>query len=183
MPFEAIGVDHVERSVTLPLGATLDFGGFIKGWTVDQAARLLPPNVAIDAGGDALLRGAGPDGCGWIVDVEDPTDPDRAVLTLRVRDRAVATSAPNRRRWRTEHGEMHHLIDPRTGRPSDSDLAQVTVLGDTVEEAEVLAKAAFLFGFDEGRRFLRRQAGIAAVLVRPDGRVDIVGELEMDRAA
>jgi thiamine biosynthesis lipoprotein ApbE len=59
----------------------------------------------------------------------------------------------------------------------------VTVLSDTVEEAEVLAKAAFLFGFDEGRRFLRRQAGIAAVLVRPDGRVDIVGNLEIDRAA
>ena len=100
----------------------------------------VPPNAALDAGGDALLRGTGPDGQGWIVDVEDPADPTREVLTLRVRDRAVATSAPNRRRWRTELGRMHHLIDPGTGRPSESDLAQVTVLADGVEVAEVLAK-------------------------------------------
>jgi thiamine biosynthesis lipoprotein len=161
----------------------LDFGGFVKGWTVDQTADLLPANAVVDAGGDVLLRGAGPDGRGWIVDVEDPSDPSREVVTLRVRDRAVATSAPNRRRWRTPHGDMHHLIDPRTSRPADSDLAQVTVIGQSVEEAEVLAKAAFLFGFDEGRRFLQRQANIAAVLVRPDGRFDIVGKVEEDRAA
>jgi thiamine biosynthesis lipoprotein len=137
LPFDRIEIDRRRRSVTLPPGVSLDFGGFIKGWTVDRAARLLPPNAALDAGGDALLRGAGPDGRGWIVDVEDPADPTREVLTLRVRDRAVATSAPNRRRWRTPFGEMHHLIDPGTGRPADSDLAQVTVLADSVKAAEV----------------------------------------------
>jgi thiamine biosynthesis lipoprotein len=182
-PFEAIAVDHRRRSVTLPRGVSLDFGGFIKGWTVDRAARLLPPTAAIDAGGDAMLRGAGPDGHGWIVDVEDPADPTRAVLTLRVRDRAVATSAPNRRRWNTEAGTMHHLIDPRTDRPSESDLAQVTVLDDTVEVAEVLAKIAYLLGASEGRCFLQRRRDVAAVLVRRDGQVDVVGKLEEDRAA
>jgi thiamine biosynthesis lipoprotein len=182
-PFDRITVDHRRRSVTLPPGVSLDFGGFVKGWTVDRAARLLPPNAALDAGGDALLRGAGPDGHGWIVDVEDPTDPTREVMTLRVRDRAVATSAPNRRRWQTPFGEMHHLIDPRTGRPADSDLAQVTVLADTVEAAEVLAKTAFLLGADDGRGFLRRCGGVAAVLVRRDAQIEVVGNLEEDRAA
>jgi thiamine biosynthesis lipoprotein len=182
-PFDSVAVDRSRRTVALPPGVSLDFGGFIKGWTVDRAARLLPPNAAIDAGGDAMLRGAGPDGRGWIVDVEDPTDPAREVLTLRVRDRAVATSAPNRRRWRTPSGELHHLIDPRTGRPGESDLAQVTVLGDTVEATEVLAKTVFFLGAREGARFLHRQHGVAAVLVRADGRVEVVGKLEEDRAA
>lgn len=183
MPLHRVAIDHRRRSVTLPPGVSLDLGGFIKGWTVDQAARLLTPNAALDAGGDALLRGAGPDGRGWIVDVEDPTDPTRDVLTLRVRDRAVATSAPNRRRWRTPDGEMHHLIDPGTGRPSDSDLAQVTVLADSVEAAEVLAKTAFLLGAHDGRGFLRRCRRVAAVLVWRDGQIEVVGDVEADRAA
>ena len=182
-PFQAVSVDHFRRTVALPPGVSLDFGGFIKGWTVDQAARLLPPTAAIDAGGEAMLRGAGPDGRGWLVDVEDPADPTREVLTIRVRDRAVATSAPNRRRWRTTQGAMHHLIDPWTGRPAESDLAQVTVLGDSVEAAEVLAKIVFFLGAREGRSFLHRQHGVAAVLVRADGRVEVVGKLEEDRAA
>jgi thiamine biosynthesis lipoprotein len=182
-PFEAIAIDPHQRSVTLPPGVSLDFGGFIKGWTVDQAARLLPPNAVIDAGGDAVLRGTGPDGQGWIVDIEDPADPNLEVLTLRVRDRAIATSAPNRRRWRTPHGEMHHLIDPRTGQPSNLDLAQVTVLGDTVEVADVLAKTAFLLGAEAGRRLLQRQRGVAAVLVLHNRRVDVVGKVQEDRAA
>lgn len=182
-PVETVVIDRRRGRVTLPPGVSLDFGGLVKGWTVDRAARLLPAVAALDAGGDARLRGAGPDGRGWIVDVEDPADPAREVLTLRVSDRAVATSAPNRRRWRTATGEQHHLIDPRTGRPAASDLAQVTVLADTVEEAEVLAKAAYLLGHQDGRRFLARQPGVAAVLVRADGRLDLVGRLEVDRAA
>jgi thiamine biosynthesis lipoprotein len=183
VPFDRVAIDHRRRSVTLPPGVSLDFGGFIKGWTVDQAARLLPPTAALDAGGDALLRGTGPDGRGWIVDVEDPADPTCDVLTLRVRDRAVATSAPNRRRWRTPSGEMHHLIDPGTGRPADSDLAQVTVLADSVEAAEVLAKTAFLLGADDGRSLLRRCRRVAAVLVWRDGQIEVVGDVEVDRAA
>ncbi|MCC6176212.1 MAG: FAD:protein FMN transferase [Chloroflexi bacterium] len=181
--FGSVAVDRFRRTITLPPGVSLDFGGFIKGWTVDQAARLVPSTAAIDAGGDAMLRGAGPDGRGWIVDVENPADPTREVLTIRVRDRAVATSAPNRRRWRTAQGEMHHLINPWTGRPAESDLAQVTVLGDTVEVAEVLAKTAFFLGASEGRHFLHRLHGVAAVLVRANGRVEVVGKLEEDRAA
>jgi thiamine biosynthesis lipoprotein len=182
-PFSAIAIDPHQQSVTLPPGVSLDFGGFIKGWTVDQAARLLPPNAVVDAGGDAVLRGAGPDGCGWIVDVEDPADPAREVLTLRVRNRAVATSAPNRRHWRTTEGEMHHLINPQTGRPAESDLAQVTVLADTVETAEVLAKTAFFLGARQGCQFLHRQRGVTAALVHADGSVEVVGKLEEDRAA
>jgi thiamine biosynthesis lipoprotein len=183
LPFDRVAIDRRRRSVTLPSGVSLDLGGFIKGWTVDRAARLLPPNAVLDAGGDALLRGAGPDGLGWIVDVEDPADPTREVLTLRVRDRAVATSAPNRRCWQTPFGEMHHLIDPRTGRPSGSDLAQVTVLADSVEAAEVLAKTAFLLGAQDGRGFLRRCRHVAAVLVWRNGQIEVVGDVEEDRAA
>ncbi|MBI4491862.1 MAG: FAD:protein FMN transferase [Chloroflexi bacterium] len=181
--FARVVLDEATRSVTLPSGVYLDFGGFIKGWTVDQASALLPPVSALDAGGDAVLRGLGPEGDGWLVDVEDPFQPGRGLVTLRAPGCAVATSAPNRRRWRAGAVEQHHLIDPRTGRPAATDVAQATVLAPTAEQADVLAKAAFLLGARAGQRWLERFAGVGGVFVLPDGGVRFVGQLEVACAA
>lgn len=203
--FCELELDPATRGVLRPAHMTLDLGGFIKGHAVDRAARRLPANAAVDAGGDAVLRGAGvartatsttaalatavsakPAGArnrgpgeGWLVDVEDPRDAARTLMTLRVRDRAVATSAPNRRRWRAGGGEQHHLIDPRTGRPAPSDLAQVTVVAATAEIAEVVAKTAFLLGRREGGHFLSRLPGLGGVLVPRDGVPEVRGEVEV----
>jgi thiamine biosynthesis lipoprotein len=180
---DEIDLDARSRTVTLPPGARLDLGGMIKGFTVDRAARRLPSSGAVDAGGDAVLRGGGPDGRGWLVDVEDPRDPRGVVVTLRARDRAVATSAPNRRRWRAGGHELHHLINPRTQRPAVTDLLQVTVLAPAAELAEVLAKTAFFLGARAARRFVERVPNTGAVLVRRDGGVEIAGDVEVERDA
>ncbi|MFT3771746.1 MAG: FAD:protein FMN transferase [Minicystis sp.] len=177
--FAEVTLDEATRAVTLPPGVRLDLGGLIKGFTVDRAARRLRGTGAVDAGGDAVLRGDGPDGDGWLVDVEDPADPARVVATLRARDRAVATSAANRRRWRAGGRVQHHLVDPRTRRPAETDLAQASVLAPSAELADVLAKTAFLLGARAARRFLERLSRIGAVLVRRDGAIEIIGDVEV----
>lgn len=177
--FDEVGIDESARIVYRPPHVQLDFGGFLKGRTVDRAAQTAPATALIDAGGDMVVRGAGADGDGWLVDIEDPRDPHATVATLRVRDRAVATSAANRRRWQTGPTLAHHLIDPRSGLPSTSDLAQVTVLAPTAERADVAAKTTFLLGSCEGRHFIADRAELAAVLVTQDGSVDFVGDMEV----
>jgi thiamine biosynthesis lipoprotein len=176
--FADLALDAATRAVRRPPGVLLDLGGFVKGWTVDRAARLLPAVGVIDAGGDAVLRGGGAVGEGWVLDVEDPFDAGDVVRTLRVSGCAVATSGIHRRRWVAGGEEQHHLIDPRTGRPSRSDVAQVTVLAASAEEAEVLAKTALLLGAREGLRWMRARAGVRGVLVRRDRTIETVGEVE-----
>lgn len=180
--FSEVGLIPDTRTVLRPPHVLLDLGGFLKGHIADEAARRLPANSAIDAGGDLVVRGPGPSGRGWEVDVEDPRDPSATRLTLRVRDRAVSTSAPNRRRWRAGGDWQHHLIDPRTQRPSRSDLAQVTVLAGTAEWAEVLAKVVFLLGRAKGRALLATLPEVAAVWVRSSGELEIFGDVEVLRA-
>jgi thiamine biosynthesis lipoprotein len=176
--FEGVVLDVASRTVSLPSGTAVDCGGFVKGWTVDRAIELLPTPCAVDAGGDADLRGLGPDGAGWLVGVEDPARPGSALLEFYAQDRGVATSGPGRRHWRVGEREAHHLIDPHSGEPAASDLAQVTVVAPNAELADVLAKTVYLRGFDDGRRFLERFPDVSAIFVLRTGDVRISGKLE-----
>ncbi|MEZ4446339.1 MAG: FAD:protein FMN transferase [Polyangiaceae bacterium] len=178
--FRDVVLERDTRTVWRPPHVLIDLGGMAKGATVDLAARHLRRSGAIDAGGDAVLRGSGPTGEAWLVDVEDPTDPSRTSATIAISDAAVATTAANRRTWRVGHEIAHHLIDPQTLRAARSDLLQVTVVAAEAELADVLAKATFLLGSREARPFLERTPGVmGAVLVRADGAVTCVGELDL----
>jgi thiamine biosynthesis lipoprotein len=161
--FRDVELDAATREVRRPANVMIDMGGMIKGRTVDEASRLLPRTGAIDAGGDAVLRGGS-----WTVHVEDPRDPTRTIATLRIRDRAVATSAANRRKWRVGRFARHHLVDPRTQESAATDLLQVTVVAATAELADVLAKTAFVLGADAGQAFLAKFE-VTAVLVPTSG--------------
>jgi thiamine biosynthesis lipoprotein len=156
-------LDARRRTVRRPSGLLIDLGGMIKGRTVDAAAALLPAHGAIDAGGDAVMRGE------WTVDVEDPRCPQRAVVRVHVRDRAVATSAANRRYWRVARAVRHHIVDPRTQRSASTDLLQASVFAPTAELADVLAKAAFVLGARGGRALLERWQDVGAVFVPTSG--------------
>lgn len=181
--FSALALDPRGRTADRPAAMHVDLGGLLKGRTVDRARALLPPLGALDAGGDAFLAGSGPDGAGWPVDVEDPRDPERVLLTLRISNAAVATSADNRRSWRLGDGRAHHLVDPRTGAPARGDLAQVTAVAGSAEVADVLAKVIFLAGAAEAPRWLERLGGAGAVLVFRSGRVELAGALDLDEDA
>jgi thiamine biosynthesis lipoprotein len=175
--FSEVVLDSASHTVLLPPGVQIDLGGFAKGWTADIVSRTLPENSVIDAGGDAVLRGTGEDGEGWRVDVEDPFDPDHIVASLRVSECAVATSGITRRRWVAGGHEQHHLIDPHTRLPSRSDIAQVTVIAPSAQEAEVIAKTTLLLGSNEGMRWLRAQPNIRGLAVLRDRSIQTTGDL------
>jgi len=163
-------------SVTLSPGASVDLGGFAKGWSADQLSAMLRKEGvhtgAIDAGGDIVLWGCPPGG--WEIGVASPFAPDRDLLSLRTDGAAgIATSSRLKRRWRDESGaERHHLLDPRTSLPAESDLVQATVLAPTLTEAEVYAKCLLILGSEAGIPWLRsRRPRCAYVAVREDGTV------------
>jgi thiamine biosynthesis lipoprotein len=181
--FLDVVLEERTRTVVRPCHVLIDLGGMAKGHTVDRAALHLAEAGAIDAGGDAALRGFAPSGGAWLVEIEDPQEPSRTIATLAVSNAAVATSAPNRRWWRLGASIAHHLIDPRTGTPSTSDLLQATVTAPSAELADVLAKTAFLLGAREGRRFLEGRPGVGGVLVCASGEPVFAGVLDVREVA
>jgi thiamine biosynthesis lipoprotein len=115
-------------------GCAIDLGGIGKGWLADRLCERLE-NAAINLGGDVAAAGDGPEGDGWSVGLCDG-------WAIALRRGGVATSGTEARRW----ANGHHLIDPRTGRPADTDLSAASVVAADTATAEALSKAAVLLG-------------------------------------
>ena len=115
-------------------GSGIDLGGVAKGWMADRLSEQLGANAVANIGGDLRAVGVGPRGDGWPVGM--------AGQTLMLCDQGAATSSVRRRRW----GDVHHLIDPRTGLPASSGLEEVSVIAATGLDAEIVAKTALLLG-------------------------------------
>ena len=116
------------RQITLPAGLGLDLGGIAKGWTIQQAAHRLGVwgPCLVDAGGDIACVGVPPTGP-WVVTVADPQVADLDIAVLSLKNEAVATSSRVYRQWLHQGRPAHHLIDPRTGAPADTNILSVTV--------------------------------------------------------
>lgn len=163
------------NTVTLPAGTGFDPGGIGKGLTadivVDEISTAGADGVCVNMGGDVCVRGEAPEVGGWTIGIDHPWS-TRPIANVGIDDGAVATSTTLRRRWTVGGNERHHLIDPRTGEPADTDLNLVSVIAGSAWAAEVLAKAVLIRGsahpFD-----LVEGSGAEALIVHDDGLVAV----------
>ena len=170
--WRSIRRQSLNRSICLPPDVRLDLGGIVKGWAAARAAKKLSAHgpTLIDAGGDVAVSGPRTDGAPWPIGVSNPFEPDRPFETLKIERGGVATSGKDYRRWLRDDKWQHHLIDPRTGLPAQTDVLSVTVIAPTTHEAEIAAKVVAITGSEQGLAWLDDLPGYAAIVVREDGR-------------
>jgi thiamine biosynthesis lipoprotein len=145
-----VRIDMAGPFAWVPTGLALDPGGIGKGLAADlvvtESLHSGVSGALVSIGGDIAAAGVAPTCDGWIIDVEDPVFPDSVLTTLAVSDGGIATSSTRTRRWEVDGTPRHHVIDPKTGTCSRTDLAAVTVVGNAGWLAEVHATAALLSG-------------------------------------
>jgi thiamine biosynthesis lipoprotein len=150
-------------------GVRFDLDGVAKGWLADRALAITPGRSAlVDGDGDVAARVA--PGDDWAIGIADPREPGALLATVRLdapaglRRLGLATSGTSNHRWSHASGGTHHLIDPRTLRPAETDIVQATVLAGSAREAEAFAKTAVILG--SARAFDRlARPGVYGVLV------------------
>ena len=163
--------------VDRPIGLRFDLDGVAKGWLADRALDLLPGvSAVVDADGDIAVRVVDDDG--WEIGVADPRDAGSTLASVRLTRGAdpvarygVATSGTTVHRWTRAGTTAHHLIDPRTGRPARTDVAQATVIARSARAAEAFAKTAVIIGSEAAARRLDRPDVLGQVLVTESGEV------------
>jgi len=168
-----IDLNSKTHEVRIPESSGIDLGGIGKGWMASELVKDLSKWGAclVNMGGDIAVEGA-PDGLeGWPIDIEKPYTGE-ILYSLFLRDSSIATSGIDYRRWKGSDGsEYHHIIDPRTGTSSKTDLLSVTVIHPHAPTAEAYTKAVMLMGSQKGLDWLKKQWHGTGLVVRTDGTV------------
>jgi thiamine biosynthesis lipoprotein len=168
---DEIQFNPFKRAVSLPPGTGLDFGGVAKGWAAWQAAtRLTSVGPAlVNAGGDIAINSALPGGQLWPVGIDAPFTQNESLGLMMLAKCGVATSGRDRRRWQQNGRWQHHILDPRTGLPAQTDVISATIIAPDTMQAEAAAKTTLILGSQAGMRWLKSQPALAALIVCEDG--------------
>jgi thiamine biosynthesis lipoprotein len=174
---ERVGMRHVSldpdgRTVRFhKRGLEINLGAIGKGYALDRAAQLLRQRGNLPAallhGGHSSVYAMGTepgDGRGWSVGLRHPWQPGRRLAVLRLRDRALGTSAATFQHLEYNGKKLGHLLDPRSGWPAEG-MASASVVADSAAEADALATAFFILGVDRARAYCESHPGIGAVLL------------------
>lgn len=153
-------------------GMIMDFGG-MKGYLADRAAGVIKErginNAIIAVAGDIWVLGHREDGTPWKIGVQHPREQDKTLTVLDLSNKYVSTSGDYERFVIREKKRYHHIIDPRTGKPSKGTIS-VTLIGDKGAFVDPLTKVPFILGPEEGLKLVKK-LGVEAIIVDEQGKV------------
>ncbi len=162
---EDIVLDEEHSTAALRrFGQAVDFGGIAKGYAADEVRCILleggVTSALINLGGTVISLGRErnvgiqhPDRCTGI-----------AMGRVTLCDNCAVTSGDYERYYEVDGVRYHHILDPRTGYPSRTNLRSVTLIGESAMELDALSTAIFALGAEEGLP-LAEQAGVESVFV------------------
>jgi len=144
----------------------IDLGGIAKGFAIDRAVDALKENGiecgTVNAGGD--LKTFGP--TSQLIHLRHPTDPTRIAGAVRLRERAMATSAIYFQRRKHRGRYVSPLLDGRNGQAACK-LISVSVAAAECMTGDALTKV--VFALREKAAGLLAQYGADALLLECDG--------------
>lgn len=146
-------------------GRSIDPSGFVKGWAIEGAGRILARagarNWYVNAGGDICLHGAPPGATGWRVGVQHPHERMAVAAVLELCEGAIATSGAYERGL--------HIVDPHSRRPP-SGVESVTIIGRDLGTVDAYATAAYAMG-RKGARWAAHLRDHGAIVIFDDARI------------
>lgn len=178
--FRKVSVAHQENGIFVQTakGQRIDLGGIAKGYVTDKVRDLLiregTSSALIDLGGNIAVFGSPPKPGKWKLGLQHPFKPRGEYFGVaEVLDASVVTSGPYERYFESDGVRYHHIFDPATGYPAQSDLASVTIISPDSTDADALSTALFVMGFERSISFLKELKNIEAVLVaiKPEGTI------------
>jgi thiamine biosynthesis lipoprotein len=179
-----VGMRHVvldpeRRTVFYRRPVEINLGSIGKGYALDRAAAVLRDSWNLPAallhGGHSSVYANGTDPAdprGWAVGIPHPWEAERRLAVVRLRDRALGTSAATFQHLEYNGRKLGHILDPRTGWPAEG-VASVSVVAPTAAAADALATACYVMGPEKAADYCARHPEVGAVLL-PAGAADPV---------
>ena len=146
-----------DHELVLKNNAQIDFGGIAKGYTSSRVMQIFKEygieHGMVNLGGNVQTLGTKTDGTAWRVAIQSPQGGNQYLGILETSDQAVITSCGYERYFEENGVTYHHIIDPKTGYPSDSDLTSVTIVCADGTKADALSTSFFVMGLQKAESF------------------------------
>ncbi len=173
--FDNVYFDDASKRVKfLKMGLKIDLGGIADGYAIDRAvARLRAGGIdsaLINLGGDIYCLGMN-NGHSWRVGVQDPRVAKKIIEKIDLADKAVSTSGDYEQFLVFQNKRYSHIIDPKSGYPSQSGLISATVVADEAIVADALSTALIVLGEEKGREVLKEFPGVTAWVIDDNDRL------------
>lgn len=162
----------------------LDLGALAKGYIADRLKEYLVSEGIesgyINLGGNVLTIGEKEDGSPWEIGIQKPfAERNEIVAYVDAAGSSVVSSGIYERYFEADGKLYYHVLDPETGYPVETDLAQVTILSKSSLEGDALSTSCLILGYEKGRKLIENTAGVEAVFVRKDGKVEATDGVEL----
>ncbi|HXF66726.1 MAG TPA: FAD:protein FMN transferase [Burkholderiales bacterium] len=173
--YRRLALDERARTAFLSRhGMRIDLGGIAKLYIVHAGMRVLEragvARAMVNGGGGDLEVIAPPRARPWRIGVRDPRTPQRLLGVLELARGFVASSGDYERYFVRNGRRYHHILDPRTGYPSEGPRG-VTLTGGELAAINGLTVAIMVLGKTEGVRLIEKSPGVEGVIVDRDGSV------------
>lgn len=137
----------------------IDLGAIAKGYAADQIKELLleegVESAVINLGGNVQTIDSKPDGTPWNVGIQKPFSSSGEILTVvEAVDESVVSAGVYERYFEVNGVRYHHVLNPKTGYPVETDLDQITVVCEEAALADVLVTSCLLIGEEQAKQIL-----------------------------
>lgn len=176
--YKNITLDKKNYIVTLAdTGTQIDVGGIAKGYIADSLADFLNNDIniygaVINIGGEIRTVGTKPNGDSYTIGINDPFGGNTPVMALKISDKAIATSGTYERVITDNTGNTyHHILNPKTGYPAQTDLVSATIICDYAIDADTLCTICIIEGSSDAYKFIESLDNTEAILITNDNTI------------
>ena len=177
---DEVVLDEADKTVFLKKeGMRLDLGGIGKGYAADCVRDFLLSNgvekAIINLGGNIHVLGGKSESEDWKIGISDPANPTSYITLVDARDESVVTSGSYERFFIEDGKSYHHILDTKTGYPTESDLLSASVVAKESILADCLSTVVFASGSDKAEEIAKR-FGVELIIYTKDGSLIRYGE-------
>lgn len=161
--------------IDMPDGFCIDLGAVAKGYIADKIKTFLVDNgvksAIINLGGNVLCIGEKKKNTDFTIAVKKPfSDTGEYMERLNINDSSVVSSGTYERYFYSGDGTFyHHILNPKTGYPYESELCDVTIISHESTTGDCLSTTCFVLGADKGMELIESLDGIEAIFMKNDG--------------
>lgn len=154
----------------------MDLGAIAKGFAADKVKEILIKNniknAIIDLGGNIYALGSKPNGTPWNIGIQDPIKKcGEYVGIVSVQNKSIVTSGNYERFFMKEGKRYHHIIDPRTGAPSENGIISATVISSNSIDGDALTTCIYIMGIENGLKLIETIKDVEAIFIMNDKKI------------